>query len=335
MMRQAGRHMQAYRDLCEEYPTFRDRSETPAVATEISLQPWRAYRVDGLILFSDILTPLPAMGVNFDVSEHGKITIAPVRTRDDLDRICNHPFAPKEDLPFVAGALRGIACPFTLCTYLLEGRTGTIDNFAATREMMETDPELVRDLLELLVDRLADYATYQVQQGGAQVVQLFDSWAGWLERSDFEQWAFLYQKELVERLKQRVPTVPLILYMAPLEKSRSGAFLDLMAATGVDVVSIDHTVGVEEARARLDEAGYPTTVIQGNMHPSVLAEGPVESIQRKTTDIMSKCSSDADKGRPALAFRGHIMNLGHGIDKDTPEPHAAAFVKAVQTYTVQ
>ena len=86
MMRQAGRHMQVYRDLCKEHPTFRDRSENAAVATEITLQPWRRYGVDGVILFSDILTPLPAMGVDFAISEAGGIKIDPIRTREAFEK---------------------------------------------------------------------------------------------------------------------------------------------------------------------------------------------------------------------------------------------------------
>ena len=89
MMRQAGRHMQAYRDLVKDYPTFRDRSETPDISLEISLQPWRAYGTDGVILFSDILTPLPAMGVDFTIREGGGISISPIRTREAFQALAD------------------------------------------------------------------------------------------------------------------------------------------------------------------------------------------------------------------------------------------------------
>mmetsp|Transcript_11220 Transcript_11220/g.16708 ORF Transcript_11220/g.16708 Transcript_11220/m.16708 type:complete len:153 (-) Transcript_11220:777-1235(-) len=99
MMRQAGRHMYAYRSLCQRFPTFRERSETPAVAAEVSLQPWRAYGVDGVILFSDILTPLPAMGLDFNVTEGGQIEIDPVTTRDNFERrMLNTSFDPAKKI---------------------------------------------------------------------------------------------------------------------------------------------------------------------------------------------------------------------------------------------
>jgi len=133
--------MQVYRDLVKDYPTFRQRSETPDVSFEISLQPWRAYGTDGVILFSDILTPLPAMGVDFSISEGGGISISPIRTRADFDKLAAHPpFNPERDVPFVGevlGRLRKevaasgatvlgfVGLPFTIGTYLIEGQTGT------------------------------------------------------------------------------------------------------------------------------------------------------------------------------------------------------------------
>eukprot|EP00957_Ditylum_brightwellii_P103575 7891581-Ditylum_brightwellii.AAC.1 len=211
MMRQAGRHMYAYRSLCQRFPTFRERSETPAVAAEVSLQPWRAYGVDGVILFSDILTPLPAMGLDFNVTEGGQIEIDPVTTRDNFERrMLNTSFDPAKKLPFVADTLkilseelrgRGvtllgfIGMPFTLATYILEGRTGTADGFSRTREMMESDPNLVRDILDFLTERLVEYAQYQVESG-AQIIQLFDSWAGQLEPELYDEWVVPYQKRV-------------------------------------------------------------------------------------------------------------------------------------------
>ena len=161
MMRQAGRHMAVYRALVDKYPTFRERSETPEVSLEVSLQPWRAYGVDGVILFSDILTPLPAMGVDFQISEAGGISIDPIRTRDAFKRMTDSgPFNPERDIPFVSSVLTElreavgpsgatvlgfVGLPFTLGTYLVEGATGTKTGFAEFRALRESDPELCRD----------------------------------------------------------------------------------------------------------------------------------------------------------------------------------------------
>ena len=135
MMRQAGRHMQVYRDLVKTYPTFRQRSEIPEVSLEISLQPWRAYKTDGVILFSDILTPLPGMNIDFDISETLGPVVTPYRTKERVDTITK--MNPEKACPFVGEVLRAlrkevgneatvlgfVGLPYTLATYLVEGAT--------------------------------------------------------------------------------------------------------------------------------------------------------------------------------------------------------------------
>ena len=179
--------MAVYRALVDKYPTFRERSEIPEVSLEVSLQPWRAYGVDGVILFSDILTPLPAMGVDFQISEAGGITIEPIRTREAFKRMSESgEFDPRRDVPFVGevlGKLREeiaasgatllgfVGLPFTLGTYLVEGATGTKNGFAEMRALRESEPELMHDILSLLTKNIADYASYQIESG-AQVRQI-------------------------------------------------------------------------------------------------------------------------------------------------------------------
>merc|ERR1719409_2409380 len=237
MMRQAGRHMAVYRALVDKYPTFRERSEIPEVSFEVSLQPWKAYGVDGVILFSDILTPLPAMGVDFAISEAGGITIDPIRTREAFQRMTDHgPFEPEKAVPFVgdvlgklreavsgssAAVLGFVGLPFTLGTYLIEGATGTKTGFSEMRALRESDPELCRDILSLLAKNIGEYALYQIDSG-AQVIQVFDSWAGHLAPEEFEEWAMPYQKMVVDHIKAERPSVPVIIYMAPDTYSKGG-----------------------------------------------------------------------------------------------------------------
>jgi len=336
MMRQAGRHMAAYRALVAKYPTFRERSETPEVSLEVSLQPWRAYGVDGVILFSDILTPLPAMGVDFSISEAGGITIEPIRTREAFKRMTEHgPFDPASAVPFVGsvlGQLREavagsgatvlgfVGLPFTLGTYLIEGATGTKTGFAEMRALRASDPDLCRDILSLLAKNIADYAIYQID-AGAQVIQVFDSWAGHLTPEEFDEWAAPYQKIVVSSIKERRPEVPVIIYMAPDTHSKGGELLERLAASGCDVVSIDHTVDLAEAKSRLAAAGYDKIGLQGNLDPEILRDGPPEKILAETERILSQAGNT-----------GHVMNLGHGIEATTPEPYAALFVDAVHDY---
>jgi len=336
MMRQAGRHMAVYRALVDTYPTFRERSEIPEVSLEVSLQPWRAYGVDGVILFSDILTPLPAMGVDFAISEAGGISIDPIRTRDAFKRMTEHgAFNPARDVPFVGevlGKLRKeiagsgatllgfIGLPFTLGTYLIEGATGTKNGFAEMRGLRENDPELTHDILSLVAKNIADYACYQIESG-AQVIQIFDSWAGHLTPAEFDTWASPYQKQVVDSIKERHPEVPIIIYMAPDTHSKGGALLERLAASGADVISIDHTIELSEAKQRLASAGYPNIGLQGNLDPELLRDGSFEEITAATEKILK-----------AAGNTGHVMNLGHGIEATTPEPNAAHFVNTVQNF---
>jgi len=336
MMRQAGRHMAAYRALVSKYPTFRERSETPEVSLEVSLQPWRAYGVDGVILFSDILTPLPAMGVDFSISEAGGITIAPIRDREAFKRMTEHgPFDPASAVPFVGdvlGKLREtvdgsgatvlgfVGLPFTLGTYLIEGATGTKTGFAEMRGLRESDPELCRDILSLLAKNIADYAIYQID-AGAQVIQVFDSWAGHLTPEEFDEWAAPYQKSVVASIKERRPEVPVIIYMAPDTHSKAGQLLERLAASGADVVSVDHTIELGEAKRRLAAAGFENVGLQGNLDPEILRDGPPERILEETSKILAQAGNT-----------GHVMNLGHGIEATTPEPYAALFVDHVHAY---
>lgn len=336
MMRQAGRHMACYRALVDKYPTFRERSEIPEVSLEVSLQPWRAYGTDGVILFSDILTPLPAMGVDFAISEAGGIQISPIRTREAFKTMTEHgAFNPERDIPFVSevlGKLRTevkasgatvlgfVGLPFTLGTYLIEGATGTKNGFAEIRALRESDPELVRDILSLLAKNIAQYAIFQID-AGAQVIQVFDSWAGHLEPAEFEEWAMPYQKIVVSAIKEQRPDVPVIIYMAPDKHSKGGQLLEKLAESGVDVVSVDHTIELGEAKRRLAAAGYPNIGLQGNLDPAILRDGPPEAIVEATEKILA-----------AAGDTGHVMNLGHGIEATTPEPYADLFVQTVHNY---
>jgi len=328
--------MAAYRQLVATYPTFRERSETPEVSKEVSLQPWRAYGVDGVILFSDILTPLPAMGVDFAISESGGITIDPIRDRESFKRMTEHgPFQPEKEVPFVgevlgqlrkevassgAAVLGFVGLPFTLGTYLVEGATGTKTGFAEFRALRESDPELCRDILTLLAKNILQYAIYQIDSG-AQLVQVFDSWAGHLTPEEFDEWAMPYQKIVVEGIKAQRPGTPVIIYMAPDTHSKGGALLERLASTGVDMISVDHTIDIAEAKKRLANAGYPNIGIQGNLDPKILRDGPPDKIVERTKEILS-----------AAGNTGHIMNLGHGIEATTPQPYAALFVDTVHEY---
>jgi uroporphyrinogen decarboxylase len=319
MMRQAGRYMKVYRDLRDKYPSFRDRSEKSELAIEISLQPFRAFQPDGVIMFSDILTPLPGLGIPFDIVESkGPIIDSPIRTREQIDQLT--PLDPESALPFVretlqalrqevgnrAAVLGFVGSPWTLAAYVIEGKSSK--NYAIIKRMAFSEPELLHSLLGKIADAIATYVCYQIESG-AQVVQLFDSWAGQLSPQDFSTFALPYQQQVVRQVKAKHPDVPLILYI-----SGSAGVLERMGESGVDVISVDWTVDMAEARQRLGAQ----MMVQGNVDPGVLF-GAKPFIRDRILDTIKKAGNT-----------GHILNLGHGILPGTPEENAAYFFEVAK-----
>jgi uroporphyrinogen decarboxylase len=165
-------------------------------------------------------------------------------------------------------------------------------------------------MLRNLAENLAQYAIFQIE-AGAQVIQVFDSWAGNLSPRDYDIFAAPYQTMVIEAVKKAHPEVPIIMYI-----NKSGALLERMAKSGVDIISLDWTVTIEEARKRIgDKIG-----IQGNLDPFVL-HGPESAIKEQTEAILRQGGG-----------RNHVMNLGHGIDATTPEKSAKYFVDTVQNF---
>lgn len=319
MMRQAGRYMKAYRDLREKYPSFRERSEIPEVAIEVSLQPWRAFRPDGVILFSDIVTPLPGMGIDMDIAEgKGPIIQDPIRTQAQVDAL--RPLEPEESLPFIKPILKAlreevknestvlgfVGAPWTLAAYAVEGKGSK--TYSVIKNMAFTEPVVLHQFLSKLADAIATYVRYQIDCG-AQVVQMFDSWAGQLSPQDYETFALPYQKQVFEQVRKTHPDTPLILLV-----SGSAGLLERMKMAEPDIISVDWTVDMADARRRL---GYDMKV-QGNLDPGVLY-GSHRFIRDRILDTIRKAG-----------HQGHILNLGHGVLKDTPEDNVRFFFETAK-----
>ena len=321
LMRQAGRYMAEFREYSNKYG-FRHRSETAEIAIELSMQPWRAFKPDGVIMFSDILTPLPAMGVEFDVIKgKGPVIETPVRSRDAVKALqpLDHPDA---SLPFVREILSSlrkeiegqstmlgfVGSPWTLAAYSMEGRSDR--HLLQTKQIMTQDPETLHAYLAHLAEALGVYVCHQIDCG-AQVVQIFDSWASEFCPADFDKYCLPYLTRIVSEVKQTHPDLPLILY-----SSGSGGFLERLKTTGADVISLDGTVDMADARARLgaDQA------VQGNMDPVHLF-AKKEFIVDKVHDTIKKAGN-----------KKHVMNLGHGVMQGTPEENVATFFQTVRDY---
>ncbi|KAG5533603.1 hypothetical protein RHGRI_027702 [Rhododendron griersonianum] len=306
--------MQSYQIICEKYPSFRERSENVDLVVEISLQPWKVFKPDGVILFSDILTPLSGMNIPFDIVKgKGPIIFNPPTTIADVDQV--REFFPEESVPYVGEALTilrkevnnetavlgFVGAPFTLASYVVEG--GSSKNFTKIKRLAFSQPKVLHALLQKFATSMAKYIQFQANSG-AQAVQIFDSWATQLSPVDFEEFSLPYLKQIVDTVKQTHPNLPLILYA-----SGSGGLLERLPLTGVDVISLDWTVDMAEGRRRLGA----DVAVQGNVDPGVLF-GSKEFITNRINDTVRK----AGKGK-------HILNLGHGIKVGTPEENVAHF----------
>ncbi len=318
MMRQAGRYMKAYRDLREKYPSFRQRSEIPEVAIEVSLQPWHAFKPDGVIFFSDIVTPLPGLGVDMDIAEgKGPVINQPIRSQEQIDAL--YTLEPDESLPFVrkiltalreevgneAAVLGFVGAPWTLAAYVVEGKGSK--TYSVVKSMAFQEPEMLHQLLAKLADSIAIYVRHQIDCG-AQVVQMFDSWAGQLCPQDYETFALPYQKRVFDQVKETHPDTPLILLV-----SGSAGLLERMPPSGADIISVDWTVDMADARRRLGNIN-----VQGNLDPGVLF-GSKAFIRERILDTIRKAGP-----------QGHILNLGHGVLSTTPEENVAFFFECAK-----
>lgn len=321
MMRQAGRYMKVYQDLCKKHTSFRERSERVDLSVEITLQPWRAFKPDGVVLFSDILTPLAGMNIGFDFNAKGPVITEPVRTLEQVNKITRLNAA--ESVPFVGEALRQVSAtvgdtaavlgfvgaPFTLATYIVEG--GTSKDFMHIKKMAFNNPTVLHTLLDKLSDSVTDYCRYQADHG-AQVIQIFDSWASNLMPQDFDVFSAPYLKKIIDGFRSTHPHVPIILYI-----SGGGGLLERMAACNPDCISIDQSVDIVDGIKRVGKK----FAIQGNMDPGVLF-GDRATIEARTMDVIRRAKAEGVR---------HVMNLGHGVLPNTPEESVAIFFETART----
>lgn len=332
LMRQAGRYMSDFRVYSDVHP-FRHRSETPSIAFELSMQPYRAFQTDAVIMFSDILTPLPALDVEFDMRPgKGPFIPNPIRTEAQARAFADTQLDPLNKLPFVAellnrlrdelrsepAALFGfVGAPFTLAAYAIEGAAAK--NLVETKRMMYSEDLSHRAVLTTVLDKLAavvaEYAVFQTDQG-AQIVQLFDSWAHHLTPDQYARYALPYARKAAELFKSQRPDVPLVFFA-----NGAGGKLELIQrdlGKVIDVIGIDWSVSMADARRRLGKKA----VLQGNVDPSILATGSPDAIREAVRDTVRQADGPL------------ILNLGHGVIKETPEEAVAVFCEAARSMTL-
>lgn len=313
LMRQAGRYLPEYQKV-RGTVSFLSLCKSPELCVEVTLQPVDILGVDAAILFSDILIPMEAMGLPLEFHE-GRGPVFPKTVRDQaaLDRLIVPD--PDETMGFVMETIRllrkeltvpliGFAgAPFTCATYLIEGGSSKV--FWETKKMMYTAPHLFHGLMEKITRTTSKYLLAQAR-AGAQTLQLFDSWAGILAPSDFAEFALPYAKRIINDLQQ---TGLPIIYFA----NNGATLLEYSASSGADVIGLDWRINIKDAIKRVGNKA-----VQGNLDPFALLL-PKEKLRERIKQLL-------DDAREA---KGHIFNLGHGINQFTPPEQARFAVDTV------
>jgi uroporphyrinogen decarboxylase len=319
MMRQAGRYLPEYREIRARH-AFLEVCKNPQLAVEVSIQPFRRLGVDAVIVFSDILIPAEAMGLQLELGDAGPNLPNPVRSKLDVERL--KLFDPETETGFLPEAIRRIVksagpevpvlgfagAPWTLACYMVEGKTK--EGFATVKSFLYHEPKTFRALLHRIAQATIPYLKAQIA-AGASAVQLFDTWCGELNLQDYEDFALPAVQEIISALGGAAP----VIYYT----KASQHLIPAVARSGASVLSVDWRMDLADVR----KAVGPKIALQGNVDPAVLL-GPPEKIREAALSAIS-----------SLRGQGHILNLGHGILQNTPVENAQLFVETGHRAMIQ
>ncbi len=316
LMRQAGRYLPSYRQLREKY-SFLELCKNSDVAAEITVDAVNTLGVDAGIIFADILLIVEPMGLLLEYAQgDGPVIHQPVRTAKDLGRI----FLPENgSLDFVNQAIRkarawlpaGLpligfsAAPFTLASYMIEGRITR--NFIHTKSFMHRDFSAWSELMNKIADALIPYLNEQIE-AGANAIQIFDSWVGCLSPSDYRRYVLPFSKKVIAGIK---PGTPVIHF-----GTQTSELLELMKEAGGNVIGLDWRVELDEAWKRLGNVA-----VQGNLDPTILFAD--KAAIKESTERILKQAKDRS---------GHIFNLGHGVLPETPLENVHYLIETVHQW---
>ncbi len=326
-MRQAGRSLPEYRRVRQGVPMLQ-ACLTPEIVCEVTAQPVRRHGVDAAILFSDIVLPLYAAGVELDiVPGTGPVVESPVRTGEDVARL---PVLAEEQVESVGNAVAALlgelgntpligfaGAPFTLASYLVEG--GPSRNHERTKALMHGQPQVWHQLMTRLVDSTLAFLRVQVA-AGIDALQVFDSWVGALSLRDYREYVLPHSRRIFAELAD-VSDVPKIHFGVG-----TGELLGAMRSAGADVLGVDWRVPLDEAARRL-QAAEPTwraPVLQGNLDPAVLFAG-WDVVREEVRRVLAE----------GQAAGGHVLNLGHGVLPDTDPDVLSRIVEFVHAETTR
>jgi uroporphyrinogen decarboxylase len=322
LMRQAGRYLAEYRATRERAGSFMGLATNPAFATEVTLQPLDRYpQLDAAILFSDILTVPDAMGLGLSfalgegprfertVRDEAAVAALAVPDMDKLRYVFDAVTSIRKALDGRVPLIGFSGSPWTLACYMVEGAGS--DDYRLVKSMLYARPDLMHRILAVNAAAVARYLNAQIA-AGAQAVMVFDSWGGVLADGAFQAFSLAYTQRVLDQLDRSVPAIVFT--------KGGGPWLEQIAASGADVVGLDWTVNLRDARRRTDDR----VALQGNLDPMVLfgGEAAVRAEARRVLD-------DFGPGP------GHIFNLGHGISQHTPPEAVAALLDEVHRHSAQ
>ena len=317
-MRQAGRSLPEYRELRKRHGLF-DIVAEPELCAEVTLQPVRRHDVDAAVMFTDIMFPVLAMGVEVELVESvGPVVSAPIRSAADVARLVVP--VPEESVPTILEAVRLVRAalrddqavvgfcggPFTVAGYLVEGKPSR--DFATVKAMMYREPAAWHALMDKLADTFARYVAAK-SRAGADVIQVFDSWVGALSPSDYQEFVAPYSARILSAVD--VSTIHF--------GTGTATLLGEMATAGGDVIGLDWRIPLDRGWGEIGE----DRGVQGNLDPAVLL-GPWERVEAETRAILARAG-----GRP-----GHVFNLGHGVPPETDPSVLRRLTELVHDATV-
>jgi len=315
LMRQAGRVLPEYRKVRSTIKDFKALVKSPEFATEVTIQPVDILGVDAAIIFSDILVIPEAMGLNYEMEET-KGPVFPKRIESAKDLSLLH-VAEANELQYVLDAIRltkrelngrvpliGFAgAPWTIFSYMVEGRGSK--TFSAAKKVLYTQPETAHKLLSMITQSTIHYLKGQIA-AGADIVQIFDSWAGVLSPDQYEEFSLKYISQICDAISE----VPKIVFAKGAFFARAG-----MNKLKCEVVGLDWNMGIEESRRLM-----PGKVLQGNLDPCALY-GSLDDVKRETRRMLD-----------AFGPHKHIANLGHGLYPDIEVDRVKCFIETVKSH---
>jgi uroporphyrinogen decarboxylase len=337
LMRQAGRYLPEYMKTRMKAGSFLELAKNPSYASEVTLQPLDRYDLDAAILFSDILTIPDAMGLglSFEQGEGPRFEF-PLQSEKSIQDLRA---ADMDQLRYVFDAVAQIrkdliqngkqrvpligfsGSPWTLACYMIEG--GGSKEFQQTKTLLYSRPDLMRRILDINIQSVTEYLKLQIE-AGAQAVMLFDTWGGLLSYSDYLTYSLDPMKEVIRRLHEDrhvKQNIPILLF-----SKGGGTWLKEMAKSGANVVGLDWTQSISQAREQLSSQRI---CLQGNLDPQILL-GDQSIIKIKVAELFNELALTKAIQQELSPLDGHIFNLGHGISQFTPPENVEILISAIR-----